>query len=86
MGFTAFRYFKITKKNSNLSQKIYNSIGMPNGYSEAMQIFTKILKLPLFTLHQQGFLSVTFVDDSYLESATKELCIQNIDITVNLLQ
>ena len=51
-----------------------------------MQIFTKILKLPLFTLHQQGFLSVTFVDDSYLESATKELCIQNIDITVILLQ
>ena len=44
-------------------KKNYKFLGMPNGYSEAMRIFTKILKPPFSALRKQGLLSVTFVDD-----------------------
>ena len=66
-------------------EKIYKFLGMPNGYSEAIRIFTKILKPSFSVLQKQGLLSVTFVDDSYLQGATKEQCIQNVNTTINLL-
>ena len=58
---------------------------MPNGCSEAMRIFTKILKPPFSVLLKQGLLSVTFVDDSYLQNATKEQFHQNVNAAINLL-
>ena len=67
-------------------EKIYKFTGILNGYSEAMRVFIEMRKASFSTLRQQGFLSVTFVNDSYLYGATKELCIQNIDATVNLLK
>ena len=51
-------------------EKVYKFLGVANEYSEAMHIFTKILKPP--------FLLVTFVDDSYLHSAIKMLMQQKI--------
>ena len=47
-------------------QKFYKFAGMSNGYSNAMRIFTKILKPVFGHLRQEGHLSVIFVDDSYL--------------------
>ena len=67
-------------------EKIYKFTGILNGYSEAMRVFIEMRKASFSTLRQQGFLSVTFVNDFYLYGATKELCIQNIDATVNLLK
>ena len=46
-------------------QKSYKFVGMPNGYSDAMRIFTKILKPVFGHLKQEGHPSVIFVDDSY---------------------
>ena len=46
------------------SGKIYKFIAMPNGYSDAMRIFTKVSKLVYPYLRQQSYLSVIFVDDS----------------------
>ena len=60
-------------------------LGMPNGYSEVMPIFTKIGKSPFSLLRKQGLLSVTFIDDSYLQGATKEQCNQYVNATINLL-
>ena len=55
---------------------------MPNGYSEVMRIFTKIKKPPFEKLRSQGHLSVTFVDDSYLQGKS----LQNIRDTGKLLE
>ena len=64
---------------------MYKFLRLPNRYSEAMRIFTKILKLPFSVLRKQGLLSVTFLGDSYLQGATKSQCNQNVNATINLL-
>ena len=51
-----------------------------NGYSEAMRVFTKLLKLPLSILRKHGYLSIVFADDSYFQGEN------NITATVDLLQ
>ena len=58
---------------------------MPNGYSDAMQIFTKILKPVFGHLRNQGHISVIFVDDSYLQGDTKHECMSNINAIIDLL-
>ena len=58
---------------------------MPNGYSEAMRIFTKILRPVLGYLRREGYLSVIFVHDSYLQGNTESECLENIEVTVSLL-
>ena len=58
---------------------------MSNGYSEAVRIFTKILKSVFEYLRQEGYLSVIFVDDSYLQGNADSECLENIEVTVNLL-
>ena len=66
-------------------QKFYKFVGMPNGYSDAMRIFTKIIKPVFGHLRQKGHLSVIFVDDSYLQGDTKQECMNNIKAIVDLL-
>ena len=58
---------------------------MPNGYSDAMRVFTKMLKPPFATLRKHGFISVIFVDDSYLQGSTRDECVENVHKTVSLL-
>ena len=66
-------------------QKFYKVVGMPNGYSDAMRIFTKMLKPVFVHLRLEGHLSVIFVDDSYLQGDTEQECMNNIKATVDLL-
>ena len=58
---------------------------MPNGYYDAMRIFTKILKPVFGHLRQEGHLSVIFVDESYLQGDTEQECMNNIQATVDSL-
>ena len=51
-----------------------------------MRIFTKFLKPVLSYLREIGYLSVVYVDDSYLQGQTFEQYLQNITETVRLLQ
>ena len=44
--------------------------GIPNGYSEAMRVFAKLLKTPFSILRSHGYLSVVFIDDSYPQGHT----------------
>ena len=60
--------------------------GMPNGNSEAMRLFTKLLKPPFSILRAHGYLSVVFVDDSYFQGHTFSTCEDNVNATVDLLQ
>lgn len=59
---------------------------MPNGYSEAMHIITKVYKPPFAKLISQGHLSVIFVTDIPLQGNTYSSCCENVNYTVNLLQ
>ena len=59
---------------------------MPNGYGPAMQIFTKISKIPFSILREKGFLSVNYVNDSYLQDDDYEDCFSNVLNTVEILR
>ena len=47
--------------------KGYKFVGMLNGYSDVMRVFTKILKPVYANLRQKANSSVVCVDDSYLQ-------------------
>ena len=51
---------------------------LPNGYLDAMRMFTKILKTPFSCLREQGHSSVIYVDDSLLAGDTNKDCLDNI--------
>ena len=42
-------------------------IVMRNGYGPAMRSFTKLIKPPFFFLGSEGYLSVVYVDNCYLQ-------------------
>ena len=66
--------------------KLYKYLGMPNGYGEAMRTFTKLLRVPFGILRSKGYLSVVFVDDTYLQADCRTKCLDNIHATINLLR
>ena len=55
---------------------------MPNGYSQAPYIFTKILKVPFAYLRKNGHSSVVYIDDTYLQGDSPEDCESNIHNTL----
>ena len=65
--------------------QVLASLAMPNGYSDAMRIFMKILKPPFKVLREEGHLPVVYVDDVYLQGDTSAECCKNILDTLNLL-
>ena len=66
--------------------KVYKFLGMPNGCSDAMRIFTKNLKPVYANLRQKGHLSVVFVDDSYFQGNTETDCLENVEAAIALLE
>ena len=64
----------------------YQFEAMPNGYKDAMRVFTKLLK-PLFShLREMGYISIIYVDDTLLYGDTFEECLENVQVTLNMLQ
>ena len=62
----------------------YQYTCLPNGLSSAPRIFTKLMKPAYALLHSQGYLSLGYIDDSYLQGDTYEECSQNITATGTL--
>lgn len=59
---------------------------MPNGYIDAMRVFTKVLK-PIFSrLRKLGHPSIIYVDDSLLKGDNYAECLENIELTKELLE
>ena len=75
------KFFKFNWKG-----KLYKYLGMPNGYGEAMRTFTKLLRVPFGILRSKGYLSVVFVDDTYLQADCRSKCLDNIQATISLLR
>ena len=59
---------------------------MPNGYGPAVRIFTKISKTPFSILREIGFLSVVYVDGSYLQRDCYEDCFSIVLNTIEVIR
>lgn len=56
------------------------------GLSSAPRVFTKLLKPVLSELRSRGPQSVMFIDDCYVQAETFDMCLENINDTVNILE
>ena len=63
----------------------YEYTCLPNGYAQAPMVFTKLLKPVFACLRSQGHNSVIYMDESYLQAGSYDLCFANIHATVQLL-
>ena len=61
-------------------------IAMPNGYGPAMRAFTKLMKPPFSFLRSEGYLSVIYVDDCYLQGDSFTKCAENVIRTIDILE
>ena len=61
-------------------------IVMPNGYRPAMRAFTKLMRPPFSFLRSEGYLSVIYIDDCYLQSVSFTKCAENVIRTIDLLE
>ena len=61
------------------AEEYFKFVCMPNGYGPAMRIFRKMSKISFSILREKGFLSVGYVDDSYLQSDHFEYCFTFMD-------
>lgn len=64
--------------------KLYQFTCFPNGLAFCPRKFTKLLKPVYSTLRNLGHLSVAYIDDSYLQADTYELCVHNVIDTLSL--
>ena len=66
--------------------KLYKFTAFPNGLACCPRLFTKLLKPVMAYLHQSGFLSTVFIDDTMLFGNTVEECIKNVISSLNLFE
>ena len=57
---------------------LYQYTCMANRLSCAPRVFTKLLKPVYATLHNLGYLSLGYIDDSYLQGDTSSECLENV--------
>ena len=65
---------------------LYQYTCMANGLSCAPRVFTKLLKPVYATLHNLGYLSLGYIDDSYLQGDTSSECLENVKVTASLFK
>ena len=65
--------------------KIYQFECMPNGYKDAMRLFTKLLKAPIATLRRMGFEIIIYVDDSLIQANSYQECVDSIKAIIKML-
>ena len=65
--------------------KVYNFTCFPNGLALCPRKFTKLMKPAYCYLRQQGHLSVSYIDDSYLQGDDYDDCLSNTIDTIKLL-
>ena len=57
---------------------------MPNGYGPAIRAFTKLMKSPFSFLRSEGYLSVIYVDNCYLQGDSFTKCAENVIRTIDI--
>ena len=66
-------------------EEYYQYIVLPNGFSPAVRVFTKVLTSSFKYLRSKGHFSVKYIDDSLLLGETFDICFKNIRVTVAFL-
>ena len=61
-------------------------IVMPNGNGPAMRAFTKLMKPPFFFLRSEGYLSVIYVANCYLQGDSFTKCAKNVIRIIDILE
>ena len=64
--------------------KMLQYTSFANGLGCCPRLFTKILKVPLSTLHKAGHIATAYIDDLYTQADTFENCIRNVIETICL--
>ena len=64
------------------NKQLYEFTCFPNGLACCPRLFTKLFKAPLATLHRQGHISSSYIDDLYLQGNTYNQCAINVIDTV----
>ena len=67
-------------------EEYYQYVVLPNGFSSAVRVFTKVLTTSFKYLRSKGHLSVEYIDDSLLLGETFDICLKNIRTTVAFLR
>lgn len=75
------RYLKFTWKG-----QLYQYTCFPNGLASCPRKFTKIMKVPLSCLREQGHIIIGYLDDFFIQAQQKENCRQSTRTAANLLQ
>lgn len=57
---------------------LYQFTCLPNGLSPCQRKFTKLLKPPLATLHKQGHVLSSYIDDLFVLARTYGRCVTNV--------
>ena len=65
-----------------LKGKLYQFPCMANGLSPAPRIYTKLLKTIFAAIRKVGHSNVPHINDSLLQSDTKDTCSENVNNTV----
>ena len=63
----------------------YQFTALIMGFKHSPRVFTKMLKPIFATLRAKGHVSSAYIDDSCLQGSTYQLCKQNIEETVKLM-
>lgn len=65
---------------------LYQYICLPNGLSSAPCIVPQLLNPVLVTLHEQGCLNLSYINDFYLQGDTSSDCDDNVKATCILFR
>ena len=65
---------------------LYQYTCMANRLSCAPRVLTKLLKPVYAMLHNLGYLSLGYIDDSYLQGDTSSECLENVKVTALLFK
>ena len=67
------------------NDQLYQFTCLPNGLSSAPRWFTKLLKPVFSNLRSQGYVSIYYLDDTWLMGKTENECYSNVVSTLKIL-
>lgn len=66
--------------------KLFQYTALPNGYSDAPRVFTKLLKPVFAQLRRLGHVVIGYIDDIYIQADSEQACHLAVQDTVSILE